>query len=159
LYFCRFDRNGRVFLSDGSGTEWWGQGGSDADTYDVPMTEVLSGSGQSRHYTGVFNEDGNILTAGVYRICIYLQDGGSPADTDLPIGRGELYWDGSAEVDIYTLDVDIDAIAATVSGIEGTVNSLEEEQDTVKNVYGSDEDTADGVYPRRILRSQRRTRI
>lgn len=113
LYACRFDTDGTVFLTDGSSSEAWGTGASDADTYDVALTEDGSGG----HYVGDFDASGNIA-AGVYQVAIYLQAGANPADSDVCIGQGEISWDGTAEV--------------TELGISG-------EQAKAVNVYGPGE--------------------
>ena len=65
--------------------------------YDVTMTESTVGS--SGHYVGDFDASGNIV-AGTYRICIYKQAGANPADTDLPIGQAEIYWNGTKEIEL-----------------------------------------------------------
>ncbi len=92
LYFCRFQLNGDVFLSDGASDEVWGTGDRDADDYDVSMTEA----GSSGHYVGDFDSVPNIED-GIYRVVIYLQAGANPADSDAAIASGQIEWDGSAE--------------------------------------------------------------
>ena len=84
LYFVSFNAAGEAILSDGLTAEEWGTGGRDADSYDVPMTEI----GSSGHYVGNSNVPaGNNVVA--QRICIYLQAGDNPADTDKPLAQGE----------------------------------------------------------------------
>jgi len=95
LYFCTFQPDGNVFLSNGESDEVWGTGDRDADDYDMTMTE----DGAGGHYVGSF--DTSILR-GVYRVAVYLQIGESPADTDRAIAQGEIYWDGAKEVNIFT---------------------------------------------------------
>ena len=107
LYACRFQPNGDVFLTNGASDEVWGTGGRDADDYDVTMTETTIGS--SRHYEGDFDASANI-GAGVYQVTVYRQAGGSPADTDKAVAQGEIYWDGTAEVNLYTIYVDTNEI-------------------------------------------------
>ena len=97
LYAIRFQQDGDVFITSGASDEVWGAGGNDADDYDVTMTESTVGS--SGHYVGDFDASGNIV-AGTYRICIYKQAGANPADTDLPIGQAEIYWNGTKEIEL-----------------------------------------------------------
>lgn len=97
--------DGQVYLTNASGPEVWGAGGNDADDYDVAMTETNVGN--SMHYIGTFLQ---AFAAGVYRITIYQQAGVSPADSDTAIAQAEIHWDGTAEIDISTLDTTLDAI-------------------------------------------------
>jgi len=101
LYAVRFQQDGDVFITSGASDETWGATAHDADDYDVTMTETTVGS--SGHYIGDFDASGNI-SAGTYRITIYLQDGASPADTDVAIAQAEIYWGGSAEIELGTLN-------------------------------------------------------
>lgn len=98
LYACRFANTGEVLLTDGSDQESWGAGGNDADDYDVAMTEI----GSSGHYVAHFDEAGNIA-AGVYPVVVYLQAGANPADADTAIANGVVHWDGTAEINLYTI--------------------------------------------------------
>ncbi len=79
LYMTRYQPNGDVFLSDGLSDEVWGTGGRDADDYDVSLSEA----GSSGHYVANFDTLENI-GAGSYKFDIFLQTGGSPADSDQP---------------------------------------------------------------------------
>ncbi len=96
LYFCAFQLDGNVFLSGGASDEVWGTGGRDADNYDETMTEDGSGG----HFIGTFDTS---IVAGVYRVTVFVQTGGSPVDSDVPISQGEIYWNGVAEVNPLTL--------------------------------------------------------
>ncbi len=116
LYAIRWQPNGDAFLTNGASDEAYGAGGNDADDYDVTMPEVGVASG---HYVGNF-DTGAAIAAGFYPYTIYLQAGGSPADSDKPIAKGMMYWDGTAEIDLYTLTT------AILSGvIEGTITVKE----------------------------------
>lgn len=95
LYMCRFQPSGEVFITDGSSYEDWGDSGHDVDDYDVAMTENGSGG----HYVCDFDPSENI-EEGSYRIAIYLQAGANPADSDICIAQGVIYWDGNAAVTI-----------------------------------------------------------
>lgn len=124
LYFCCFQQNGDVFLTGGASDEVWGTGGRNADNYDEAMTEEAS----SGHYKGSMAAG---IGAGVYQICVYV--GASPADGDTQIGEGEIYWDGSAEINASTIDALIDTIITdlataqadldTITGSDGTTLS------------------------------------
>ena len=111
LYFCRFKVGGNVFLTDAATDEVWGTGTNDADDYDAPMVEEAAGSG---HYKGTFASGGTPIAAGVYGVTVYKQAGANPADspTDIAIGEGEIYWDGTAEINPTTLDTLVDLIVA-----------------------------------------------
>lgn len=108
LYATRFQPGGNVFISDGSSDEVW----ATADLYDVAMTE----NGVGGHYVGDFDASGNI-GEGTYQVAIFLQAGGSPANSDSAIGRGEMYWDGENEISIFTLDTNIDILLASASKV------------------------------------------
>ena len=95
MYFCSFKDDGNVQLTGGVTDEVWGTGARDADAYNEAMAE----DGVSGHYVGDFVTSGG---SGVYRVTIYLQVGVNPADTDMALAQGEIYWDGSKEVNVFT---------------------------------------------------------
>lgn len=106
MYFCCFQQDGDVFLTGGASDEVWGTGGRTAADYDEAMTEEDS----SGHYKGSMAAG---IGAGVYQIVVYLQAGAGPANADVALAQGEIYWDGSAEVNPYTIsETDIAAIIA-----------------------------------------------
>ncbi len=122
LYFCAFQLDGNVFLSGGASDEVWGTDGRDADDYDETMTE----DGVGGHYVGDFDTS---IAAGTYRITVFLRAGANPADTDAKLVQGEIYWDGSAEITIFTIDTKIDD---DVIGADGdTLESLSDQLDSV----------------------------
>lgn len=127
LYFCAFQLDGNVFLSGGASDEVWGAGGNDADDYDETMTEDGSGG----HFVGTFDTS---IAAGTYRVTVYLQAGGSPADSDLAIAQGEIYWDGTAELNMKTLDTKIDD---EVIGADGDTHEDLSDQMDVLSAQGS----------------------
>ncbi len=118
LYFCTFQLDGDVFLSNGESDEPWGTGARDADSYDMAMTEQGTAPA-SGHYVGTFDAS---IAAGVYQVTVYLQAGGSPADADLPLAQGEIHWDGSAEINHTTLDTLIDTLITTGSVVTNIYN-------------------------------------
>lgn len=125
LYFCAFQLDGNVFLSGGASDEVWGTDGRDADDYDETMTE----DGTGGHYVGTFDTS---IAAGVYRVTVFLQAGANPADSDLAIAQGEIYWDGSAELNSFTLNTQIedDVIGAdgdTLESISDEINAIPEQ--------------------------------
>lgn len=139
LYACRFQLDGNVFLSDGASDEAWGAGGNDADEYDVTMTE----DGAGGHFVGSFDAGANIA-AGVYQVAVYLQAGANPADTDSPVARGEMYWDGTAELNSFTLDTQIDDEVIGADGdshedLSDQMDTLSTDQNRVVNVYNERE--------------------
>ena len=108
LYFCTFQPDGNVFLSNGESDEVWGTGARDADDYDMATTE----DGVGGHYVGDFDTS---ISEGTYRITVFLRATGTPLDSDPALAQGEIYWDGSAEIDIFTLDADIASLASDSS--------------------------------------------
>lgn len=123
LYFCAFQPNGDVFLTGGASDEVWGTDGRDADDYDEAMSE----NAPDGHFVGTFT----VAVAGVYQVTVYLQAGANPADADLAIAQGEIYWDGSAEINIFTLDTSINE---DVIGDDGdTLESLSDQMDVLSS--------------------------
>jgi hypothetical protein len=118
FYACRFQQNGDVFLTDGSSDEVWGTGGRDADDYDVQMTEEDS----CGHYKAAFDASSNI-GAGVYQVVIYKQGGANPVDADPPMAQGEIYWDGTAEVNIYTLRSDLNTVISDLTIVDSNLDT------------------------------------
>ena len=142
LYSCRFQLNGDVKLTDGLTDEVWGIDGHDADDYDVTMPE----SGDSGHYVGDFDPSDNI-TAGLYRVTVYLQLGANPDDDDPAIAQGVGEWDGDAfELCAKKQDV-LDSHTTT----DALINSIIVLQSNVKNVYGPDSKTSEGTFPENQL--------
>ena len=122
LYFCAFQLDGNVFLSGGASDEVWGTGGRDADDYDKAMTEDGSGG----HFVGTFDTS---IAAGVYRVAVFLQAGGSPADSDFAIAQGEIYWSGTAEFNPFTLNTQIED--DVIGGDSYTLETLSDQMDVL----------------------------
>ena len=81
------------------------------------MTEQGSGSG---HYTCQFDASANI-SAGIYRVVIYVQAGANPADSDVAkgaIGQGEGYWDGTSEIKLYSLNTDTGTLDTSIDNMK-----------------------------------------
>lgn len=153
LYACRFQLNGDVFLTSGASDEVWGTGGRDADDYDVSMSENGSGG----HYVGTFDPSANIAE-GLYRIAVYLQEGGSPVDSDIAIAQGIGEWDGTEfelcakKQDVLDAHTTTDALITSSHGTtDGLIAALDADARSVKNVYGSDEPTAEGTIPESVV--------
>jgi len=138
LYSCRFQLNGDVFLTSGASDEVWGTGGRDADDYDVAVPE----KGSSGHYVGDFDPSGNIAE-GFYRITVYHQTGASPVDADVAISQGVGRWSGTEFIPCAIEQDVIDAHAIT----DALLAALAADAQRVKNVYGPDEMTSEGVNP------------
>ena len=71
---------------------------TDADIlkYDIPMTNHAD----SDYFTADFP---TAIAQGVYRVQVFLIDGVSiDADADNAVAQGEISWDGSQEIDIFT---------------------------------------------------------
>ena len=113
---------------------------TDADIldYDVP----LANQADSDYHSVDFPSD---ITAGVYRVQVMLQVGGAiDADLDYAVAQGEIYWDGSTEINIFTLDTSIndDIIGAggdTLESLSDQLDALLVESNKIHNVYGSGE--------------------
>jgi len=93
LYGVVYNSAGQANIAGGNTFEDWGDGASDADTYDFAITEV--GTGGVR-YVGDFPS--TITTAGIYSVVSFLKLGASPADGDDIIGGQTIYWSGTAEL-------------------------------------------------------------
>jgi hypothetical protein len=112
LYSVRWQSNGNVFLTDGATDEVWGTGGRDASDYDVAMSE----NAPDGHYVGDFDTSGNIAE-GVYQVAVFIQAGGSPANSDIPDSRGQMHWDGAKEENIATIGDQMDRLSAQKSQV------------------------------------------
>ena len=106
LYAVRFQPGGNVFITDGSADQVW----SDPTLYDVTMTE----NGNGGHYEGDFDASANI-TEGSYQVSVFLQTGASPANGDPQLYTGVIYWDGTSELTIFTIDSSINILTASES--------------------------------------------
>ena len=65
--------------------------------YVVQMTEQGTASG---FYCGTFPP---AISAGIYGVAIHNQSGGSPVETDAPIGGGDLQWNGTIVIPLSNL--------------------------------------------------------
>ncbi len=71
---------------------------TDADIlkYDIPLTNQVDSDYHSADFPSA-------IANGVYRVQVMLQVGGAVhADNDIPIAQGEIFWDGSQEISIFT---------------------------------------------------------
>ena len=74
----------------------------DIDKYDV----VLANQVDSDYYSVDFPAAITDSATQTYRVQVMLQAGGSiDADLDTAIAQGEIYWDGTSEVDIGTIAI------------------------------------------------------
>lgn len=74
----------------------------DIDKYDV----VLANQVDSDYYSVDFPAAITDSATQTYRVQVMLQAGGSiDADLDTAIAQGEIYWDGTSEVDIGTISI------------------------------------------------------
>jgi hypothetical protein len=110
---------------------------ADIDTYDL----VLANAADSDYYSVDFPTS---ITTGVYRVQIMRRIGGAiDADADVGVFQGEIYWDGTAEVDLYTMDAVLDTIAAnTGKVVYGSMTSSSGTKQTINagSVVGFIED-------------------
>ena len=90
---------------------------ADIDTYDVPLENLADSDYHSVDFP-------SSISAGVYRVQIFHQIGAIDADVDVAVAQGEIYWDGSAEINLTSLDTLIDVITAnTAKVVYGSVSS------------------------------------
>jgi hypothetical protein len=125
LYACRYKLDGTVFLTDGSVAETWGDSGHDADDYDVAMTDKGNG-----HYVGTFDASGNIDT-GSYRVCLFLQAGAAPDDSDRKIAQGVMHWDKTT-TSVITIKFALTAILAAIAAVSALIVALQSDVTDIK---------------------------
>ena len=105
----------------------------DIDDYDLVLTNQVD----SDYYSVDFPSG---IAAGIYHVQIMRQVGGTiHADNDVGVAQGVMYWDGSAEQDISTLDTLLDSIFANM----GQVHTTEDE--SPGGGGGGSPDTTSGV--------------
>ena len=135
LWAAVFKNDAGTFKVNITGGDTW-EAWNDANVanYDISLSEGGGGSGGGT-YTGTFP----VIAAGVYHVTIYE---GAVAATDPPVGHGVMYWDGTAEIDIYTSVADIAALEAKVDVVDANVDliivdtaNLLALQGRVNNVY------------------------
>ena len=114
---------------------------ADIDDYNVELTNHVD----SDYHSVDFPAD---ITAGVYRVQIFVQDSAvadTPhADDDTPIAQGEIYWDGTAELNPFTLNTQIedDVIGAdgdTLETLSDQLDGLSSSAFKKTNIYGPGE--------------------
>ena len=108
---------------------------ADIDDYDVQMTNHAD----SDYHSVDFPSD---ITVGIYRVQVMVEatPGSRHADNDMPVAQGEIYWDGSAELNMSSLDTKIDdevigADGDTLEDISDQLDGLSAEDSKVLNVY------------------------
>ena len=109
---------------------------TDADIlkYDVPLTNHADSDYHSANFPSA-------IGAGVYRVQVILQVGGAiDADVDYVVAQGEIYWDGTAEINIFTLDTTIndDVIGAdddTLETLSDQMDVLSAQGGRILNIY------------------------
>lgn len=109
---------------------------TDADIlkYDIPLSNQVDSDYHSADFPSAIN-------SGVFRVQIMEQIGGSiDADIDIAVAQGELYWDGSVEIDLFTLNTKIDDEIIgddgdTLESLSDQLDTLQGSQSRVLNVY------------------------
>lgn len=132
LYACVFKTDGTVYRTSTAAFEAWGTAGRTAIDYDIVLTETAAGA--SSHYTGTFP----VVVAGVYRVTIF--EGNPAADADDAIAQGTMYWDGTAPINISTLDTTIedDVIGGggdTLESLSDQIAAVNIDQHILLNIY------------------------
>ncbi len=96
---------------------------ADIDKYDV----VLANQVDSDYYSVDFP---SAIGTGVYRVQVMKQAGGSiDADNDTGVAQGELYWDGTAEFNPFTLNTQIED--DVIGGDGDTLETLSDQMDVL----------------------------
>lgn len=96
LYALLLDNSGQIY----NGTTFETIADANWATYDIAMSEEGTAS-------GIYTCNMPGVDAGIYNIIIRSQEGGSPAVSDPCVGEGQLHWDGSDEVSIGSIVVDV----------------------------------------------------
>ena len=125
--FVRKKTNDQIFdENDGGDTfEAWVNG--NVANYDIPMADN-GGDYYSVDFPSV------ITTAGDYRTTVSLRTGGTAAIDDARLAHGEIGWDGTAEINLSTLDTTIND---DVIGDDGdTLESLSDQLDVALSSQG-----------------------
>lgn len=87
LYFLVRNASAQVW----NGSSFVTYATADYANYDVAMTEQGTASG---YYVGTFPS--GITAQGTYSVVVKQQAGASPAETDMTVGGGDVYWTGAA---------------------------------------------------------------
>jgi hypothetical protein len=98
--------------------------------YAITMTEI----GSTGEYAASFPTA--ISAAGIYDVILYARAGASPATSDTKIGGGILLWDGSAELNLSTLDAEV---AALGQGEVNIISSSPVAQDLSVTIFRGDD--------------------
>lgn len=87
--------------------------------YDIPLSEIATNTGEYRADWPIHAN----MVEGIYSMVLFDQAGGSPVVVDDErIGEtGIMYWDGSAEIDVSTLNTVLGVVAGDVENIDGIV--------------------------------------
>lgn len=111
----------KVNIAGGDTWEAW----NDANilTYDISLSEDGGGGA----YTGTFP----VIAAGTYHIIIY---DGAVAATDLPVGQGVMYWDGTTEITVSSTSTDISTVEGKVDANTALLDQLIIDQNKVLNI-------------------------
>ena len=69
---------------------------ADIDKYDLPLANQVDSDYHSADFP-------TAITEGTYRVQVMLiAGGGIDADADFPVAQGEIFWDGTSEINIFT---------------------------------------------------------
>lgn len=114
---------------------------TDADIlkYDVPLANIAD----SNYYTVDFPAG---IAEGIYRVQIFNQAAGSPhADNDREIAHGEIEWDGTVEVTLSTITVDVGDVTDDIADLDTKLDLVLTELQRVNNVYDETEEDKEVV--------------
>ncbi len=105
--------NSQVYDVDAGGDNFEAWADGSVATYDLPLVDEYG-----NFYVVDFPSG---ISAGVYDVGVFLRATGAPLVTDLEIGQGVMYWDGSAEINLSVMDTVLDTVAVDVAGLDGDV--------------------------------------
>lgn len=112
---------------------------ADIGDYDLPLSNIVD----SNYYTVDFPAG---IAEGIYRVQIFLQAAGSPhEDNDREIAHGEINWDGTDEITISTVTVDVGDVISDISDLDTKIDLVLTELQRVENVYDETEKAAEVV--------------
>jgi hypothetical protein len=65
------------------------------------------------HYIADFDPSANITTEAVYKVAVFLQEGGTPVDGDFALSQGEIYWNGTSEDTLISISGQLDGLTSS----------------------------------------------
>jgi hypothetical protein len=108
---------GNVYNNVSGAFEAWSDGS--IGSYDIPLTDY-----DGNHYSATFPAT---IPEGLYKVDIFLQAGGSPADGDWSPSSGFMNWDGQQERSASLLSDQLEDIEDAISTLTKTQSVVKTE--------------------------------